>query len=345
LLANRSGLVPELVLVALMPPATDQEDVLPRSHAPGSLSKTAAVVSLVASSRAARWGYAADTSLHRTGSITVRRLLAEEATPSASVGMLPCVRTIRLRWWEALLLVLPVLLSGLFFLGHDWVPGLLLLSLVVIIVTSRAQIIERNVAGGFARTRAALLFSKAAALFTIYCVVTALLILGRFQDWTDDTPGTVASYALAGLAFYLFLHMRRVGDEAERWLRGGDMEARVARELDPLRDSGWVVTHDLKREHGGNVDHFVHGPHGAFVIETKSGKPRAADRGQALSNAVWAKSKFGERWVTAILCVAQEAPPVPLPVRHGNATVWLMGPDQLRPWLVSQAEADSVARR
>jgi hypothetical protein len=249
------------------------------------------------------------------------------------------MRRIRLRWWETLLLVLPLLLSVLFFLGRVWVPGLVLLVLVVIAVTSRAEIIERNVAGGFARTRAVLLFVKAAALFTLYCVVLAFLIIGRLQDWTDDTPGLVASYALAGFGLYLFLHIRRVGDDAERWLRGGGMEARVAQELDPLREEGWLVTHDLKRDDGGNIDHFVKAPSAAFVIETKSGRPRVADRGQALSNAIWAKDKFGERWVNAVLCVGEEAPPAPTEVRHGYASVWLLGPDQLRMWLVARAGA------
>jgi hypothetical protein len=85
------------------------------------------------------------------------------------------------------------------------------------------------------------------------------------------------------------------------------------------------VTHDIKKDRGGNVDHFVSGPNGAFAIETKRGTARAADRNQAIWNAVWAKEKFGLRWVTAVLCVGTDPPTSP--VQHGHA--WIVGTDQL----------------
>jgi hypothetical protein len=77
----------------------------------------------------------------------------------------------------------------------------------------------------------------------------------------------------------------------------------------------------VRKDGGGNVDHFVSGPTGAFAIETKRGANRAAARNQAISNAVWAKDKFGSRWVTAILCVGTEPPPQP--VRQSHA--WVLG--------------------
>ena len=49
------------------------------------------------------------------------------------------------------------------------------------------------------------------------------------------------------------------------------MEREVERVLDSLRAEGWVVTHDIAKEGGGNIDHFVKGPFGAFAIETKAG--------------------------------------------------------------------------
>jgi hypothetical protein len=81
----------------------------------------------------------------------------------------------------------------------------------------------------------------------------------------------------------------------------------------------------VKKDRGGNVDHFLSGPNGAFAIETKRGSARAADRNQAIWNAVWAKEKFGQRWVTAILCVGSDPPPEP--VRQGH--VWVTGPRDL----------------
>ena len=246
--------------------------------------------------------------------------------------------SIRLRWWEWLLLSLPVALALLFLAGRLWVPGILLVALAVIAIASRAEILERNVAGSHARTRAVLLYAKAGALFVIYLLVLVLLFYGRFfDDWNDETSGRVAMYALAGFGLYLFLHMRQLGDEAERHLRGGDFEAQVARELEPLREHGWVVTHNLLRDDGGgNVDHFVKGSHRAFAIEAKSGKPRVADRAQAVRNAIWVKQKFGERWVDAVLCVREEAPPEPEEAPYGRSTVWVVGLRQLRPWLDSR---------
>jgi hypothetical protein len=83
------------------------------------------------------------------------------------------------------------------------------------------------------------------------------------------------------------------------------MRARVSEELD---QPPWMVIHNVPRPGRGNVDHFVAGPSAAFVIETKSGKLRGADRGQAISNAIWAKQNFGQRYVTAVVCATNDAP-------------------------------------
>jgi hypothetical protein len=122
---------------------------------------------------------------------------------------------------------------------------------------------------------------------------------------------------------------RRIGDDAINWLLGGDMEVAVARKLDVLRDEGWLITHDVKKDFAGNVDHFVSGPTGAFAIETKRGQGRASDRNQAVANAVWAKEKFGQRWVTAVLCVGTDPPP--RPEKRGH--VWIVGLPDLVPFL------------
>src|SRR5206468_1284910 len=47
--------------------------------------------------------------------------------------------------------------------------------------------------------------------------------------------GLVAFYATVGLALFLLRDIRQLGDEAERHLRGGEMEEAVATQLDPLR--------------------------------------------------------------------------------------------------------------
>jgi hypothetical protein len=163
------------------------------------------------------------------------------------------------------------------------------------------------------------------ALFAIYGTLVYFFFVARREHWSRHTSGTVAVWAMAGLAVYLVRDILRLGEGANRWLLGSDMEREVARLLDPLREEGWIVTHDIKKDRGGNVDHFVSGPNGAYAIETKRGSARAADRNQAIWNAVWAKEKFGLRWVTAVLCVGTDPPAHPL--QQGYA--WVVGTDHL----------------
>lgn len=229
--------------------------------------------------------------------------------------------TVKLRWWEALLLVVPALHALVFFFGGFPAAGVVLLALVVLVVASRAEIEERNVAGGWARTRGYLNLAKTGALFAIYVVAMVLFFVAHHDNWVRETPGLVAVYALAAVAFFLLRDINRIGDNAIDYLIGAGMEARVARELDPFREQGWLVTHDLKKDLGGNIDHFLSGPHGALAVETKSGRDNAAARRQAVSNAMWAKQKFGQRFVTAVLCVGTDPPPEP----QRNGWAWVMG--------------------
>jgi hypothetical protein len=242
----------------------------------------------------------------------------------------------RLKWWESFALAIP-LLVGLFFLaGRLWLPGTVLVALTAFTGASRAHIVERNIAGYHARTRAALLAIRWLALFVIYVGITVLLFVMQQQHWVRDTHGLVAVYATSAVAFFLTREIWRLGNESNRWWIGSAAEERVAAALDQLRDHGWMVVHNLDRDGRGNVDHFVTGPAGAYAIETKSGRHRAADRGQTISNAVWAKEKFAERWVTPVLCVGTDPPAQPTMLRHGNASLWVLGPGQLTEWMLAQ---------
>jgi hypothetical protein len=245
--------------------------------------------------------------------------------PTSVSGM----RSIRLRWWESMLLVPFALLTGAFAVGRQPAAALVLGALVAVAVASRSTIRERNVAGGYARTRGLLLLAKWVALLAIYGVGVELLFAIHREHWTRDRHGTVAFWALAGLMFFLAREIYRLGEDGGNWLLGSDMERDVARLLDPLRTEGWLVTHDVRKNGGGNVDHVVTGPNGAFAIETKRGTNRAAARNQAVANAVWAKEKFGLRWVTAILCVGTNPPPQPM--KQGYA--WVLGTNHLPEFL------------
>ena len=243
----------------------------------------------------------------------------------------------RLRWWETVAFVLPLLAAALFYLSGSWVGGTVVLSGIAFFAALRAHVVERNIPGFYARVRGTLLLVRATALLAVYSVLVYGFWVMHREHWTRDRHGLVAFYASAGLAIFLIREIRQLGNEGERWLKGGEGEEAVAEQLDPLRSDGWVVVHNVPRDDsGGNVDHFASSPTGtAFAIETKTGGPRVADRGQAISNAIWAKEKFGVRYVEAVLCVGTGPPAEPTSVRHGKSTVWIVGLDDLRPWLQS----------
>jgi hypothetical protein len=148
-------------------------------------------------------------------------------------------------------------------------------------------------------------------------------------------------YATVGLALFLLRDIRQLGNEADRYLRGSEMEESVAAQLDPLREDGWTIVHNVLRDDGGgNVDHYAAAPGGrpAFAIEAKSGKLRAADRGQAIGAAIWAKGKFGARFVTGVVCVGTDPPERPTLVQHTQRSeVWVVSVKQLREHLRSLA--------
>ncbi|MCP9487447.1 MAG: NERD domain-containing protein [Gaiellaceae bacterium MAG52_C11] len=244
-------------------------------------------------------------------------------------------RLIRLRWWELVVGGVLLLVALLWLVGGLIVPGVVLLLLMLFAAASRAQVVERNVAGAHARTRAFLSAIRALVLLSIYVVTVVLLWVVQRRDWTEDTPGLIAAFACAGLAVYLLRDVSRYGNEAVDYFAGGRGELRVAEELEPLREQGWTIIHNVPREGRGNLDHFVSGSTGAYAIETKIGKYRASDRGQAVSNAIWAKDRFGQRFVTAVLCVFNNPPREPRMERHGNSEIWVLGPSQLRGWLLA----------
>jgi hypothetical protein len=131
--------------------------------------------------------------------------------------------SVRLRCWEGLLLCVPAALVVLFFLGGQIAAGLVLLALTVLFVAWRAQIAERNVAGGYSRARALLLLAQWAALLTIYIVCLDLSWTIYRQHWTRDHHGRVAFWLLVGFGFFLVRETMRIGSgqaiggrEAER---------------------------------------------------------------------------------------------------------------------------------
>jgi hypothetical protein len=67
----------------------------------------------------------------------------------------------------------------------------------------------------------------------------------------------------------------RPSPEARAWRRGAAGERRTARLLGPLERHGWAVLHDLAVPRSrANIDHFVIGPGGVFVIDSKQYRGR-----------------------------------------------------------------------
>jgi hypothetical protein len=234
-----------------------------------------------------------------------------------------------LRLWEVVVAVIVLALAALFFAGDDPAGGVALLILAVIGAASRARIVERPVAGSYSRARGIIGLVITSTLLTAYGVVVVLFVIAATNHWMRSNRGRVAVYALTGLQVLLYLEMRRRGDEAVDYLIGGRTERHVGAELDKLKNDGWQVVHNLKKDYGGNVDHLVWGARGAYAIETKTGRYSRSAVSQAARNAAWAKEKFGARWVTPVLCVSSEPPQRP-EERNG---VWVLSLEQLHQWL------------
>jgi hypothetical protein len=75
---------------------------------------------------------------------------------------------------------------------------------------------------------------------------------------------------LGGACYAFWLYVRdAVPIHIERWLDGAHGERRTEKRLRPLERDGWVVAHDLEAKFG-NVDHFVVGPAGVFLLDSKN---------------------------------------------------------------------------
>lgn len=137
----------------------------------------------------------------------------------------------------------------------------------------------------------------------------------------------VPAQLLGGVAIALALVGVVRRESARRWQWGAGGERRVGRALRPLERRGWLVLHDLMKPRGGNVDHLVAGPGGAFTIETKLKRFGKRELAQARAHAAWAAKRLGVP-VVPVLCVATSNARPKL-----YAGVWVMGPGRLRHWL------------
>jgi hypothetical protein len=139
--------------------------------------------------------------------------------------------------------------------------------------------------------------------------------------------------ALVGLAFLVFLRWIAYGqvNDVVRWRRGAASEEAVGGALDELLADGYTVTHDLRQEFEGNVDHLVTGPTGVFMIETKHRGYKPADLSKAKRQAKKLNDELGE-WVTPVICLDRRRARDP----YRDRGVWIVSRERLPDWVRAQ---------
>jgi len=240
----------------------------------------------------------------------------------------------RLKRSDAAVAAVGVLFSLTFMLSNVSELGYALLSADVLWMLTRVEIQERHDRPGYYTTlRGRIGVARLLLLGVIYGASVYALFVIKNDIGPKARATVLADFGIAGLCFMLLGEFKRSGDDAANWLVGGRAERRIGEKLDSFKDRGWLVLHGYKREWGGDVDHILCGPRGAFIVETKSYRFRRRDLRQAAYNAWWLREKLGVRWVTGVLCVDEQGPPR----REGR--IWVVGHEQLIRWLETQNDA------
>jgi hypothetical protein len=170
--------------------------------------------------------------------------------------------------------------------------------------------------------RSAYVWLLAALLTALALLALALLVSHRI--------GLIGCLLLLGLIVLWKLYAEKRADEAVHWLRGARAEEAVGEELDRLEGEGFVVKHDIEQKFDGNVDHFVSGPTGVYMIETKargylnSHLPTARRRAKKLHHELGV-------WVTPVICIPRRGA---VPFKHDG--VWIVPLHLIADWLRKQ---------
>lgn len=146
--------------------------------------------------------------------------------------------------------------------------------------------------------------------------VPILIGVGLFaamQTANFSSPGMRMGLSLAaalalvlGGAWYLAREMFRRGNYYLGWFG----ERMTAEELEPLREQGWRVFHDVPAERGGiefNIDHVLVGPGGVFSIETKMRRKGQARPGRQEHEVSYDGQKLSWPWGEDAFGLAQAA--------------------------------------
>ena len=144
--------------------------------------------------------------------------------------------------------------------------------------------------------------------------------------------GAALSLGAAWLAIVYRNEIFRRGDRAGDYVIGLSSERVVRVELTPLK-SRYFVRHDVSLPFGGNIDHVVCGPSGAFAIETKTRRYLKSHLPLARRRALWLSKRLDGHRVTPVICLVNRDR---RPFEHDG--VWVVSASELREWLEARRD-------
>ena len=144
--------------------------------------------------------------------------------------------------------------------------------------------------------------------------------------------GAALSLGAAWLAIVYRNEIFRRGDRAGDYVIGLSSERVVRVELTPLK-SRYFVRHDVSLPFGGNIDHVVCGPSGAFAIETKTRRYLKSHLPLATRRALWLTKRLDGHRVTPVICLVNRDR---RPFEHDG--VWVVSASELREWLEARRD-------
>lgn len=237
----------------------------------------------------------------------------------------------RVKRWELALSLVGLAFASIFVFSNVWGLGVALVCVDVLWLLTRLEIVEKQGGPGrYATLRGRLGAVRLFFIFVIYAAVIYGLYIVHHDISGKTRVALIADFGLAGFAFMLLGELQRSGDDTLNWLFGARAERKVGLPLNLFADRGWLVMHGYKKDRGGDIDHILCGPNGAYVVETKSYGFRGRDIRQAALNAWWLRQKLGVPWVTGVLCVDDDRPP------EQRDRVWVVSHHDLVSWLEAQ---------
>ena len=244
------------------------------------------------------------------------------------------VGAVRVDRWELALGLAGLVFASVFLFSNLWGLGIAFMGADALWLLTRVEIVEKQGGPGrYPTLRGRLGAARLFFIAVVYMAVVSGLYVVHHDLDGNARAAWVANFALFGFAFMLLAEFRRSADDTDRWIFGADAERKVGLALEQFAARGWLVLHGYKKDVGGDIDHVVCGPNGAYVIETKSYGFRRRDIHQTAGNAWWLQQKLGDlgvRWVTGVLCVDEDRPP------EQHDRIWVVSHGDLVAWLEAQ---------